>query len=158
EPRAGPGGRARSRDRPHCRGRRPQPHLFALPASCGTLKGAIMTDPLQIMADLKPAGLDQMTQEAYERRRAIDLARAFADAAGGGPRGPLARRRRVPGWPLLTGGGVLGAAAAVTAIALTGALTGPPASPVHPGSGTEATSGSPVLDARTFLLASADIA
>jgi len=117
-----------------------------------------MTDPLQIMADLKPAGLDQMTQEAYERRRAIDLARAFADAGGSVPRSTLARRQRVPGWPLLTGGGVLGAAAAVTAIALTGALTGPPASPVHPGSGTEATSGSPVLDARTFLLASADIA
>jgi hypothetical protein len=123
-----------------------------------------MTDPLQIVADLKPAQLDHIAEDAYARRRASDLARALG--AEGAPPGRAAARRhprRHPRrWPLLTGAGVLSAAAAVTAFALTGALAGPASVPGHPGGGGTGASASPSavakLDARTFLLASATVA
>ncbi len=124
-----------------------------------------MTDPLQIVADLRPASLDQIAEDAYARRRAADLARAFGEAgatpllAGGG--GGAGGRRHSRRWPLLTGAGVLSAAAAVTAIALTGALAGPATAPPRPGGGAGTTTSAPggaTLDARTFLLASAVVA
>jgi hypothetical protein len=46
-----------------------------------------MTDPLQIVADLKPAQLDHIAEDAYARRRASDLARALG-AEGAPPGGP----------------------------------------------------------------------
>jgi hypothetical protein len=119
-----------------------------------------MTDPLQIVADLKPARLDQMAEDAYARRRATDLARALRDEGAS----PLRAGGRRPSrrWPLLTGAGVLSAAATVTAIALTGALAGPATGPARPGGGssgaTAPASGTATLDARTFLLASANVA
>lgn len=119
-----------------------------------------MTDPLQIVADLRPARLDQIAEDAYARRRATDLARALG-AEGAHP-GRAAARRRPRRWPLVTGAGVLGAAAAVTAFALAGALAGAATTPGHPGGGdTGAPASTPAvakLDARTFLLASAAVA
>ncbi len=119
-----------------------------------------MTDPLQIVADLKPARLDQIAEDAYARRRASDLARALG-AEGAHP-GRGTARRRPRRWPLLTGAGVLSAAASVTAFALTGALAGPASAPGHPGGGSTGAPASPPavakLDARTFLLASATVA
>jgi hypothetical protein len=119
-----------------------------------------MTDPLQIVADLKPAQLDQIAEDAYARRRATDLARALREEGAS----PLRAGGRRPSrrWPLLTGAGVLSAAAAVTAIALTGALAGPGTAPARPGGGgsgaTTSAPGTATLDARTFLLASANVA
>jgi hypothetical protein len=117
-----------------------------------------MTDPLQIVADLKPAQLDQIAEDAYARRRATDLARALG-AQGASPL-PAGGRRPSRRWPLLTGAGVLSAAASVTALALTGALAGPATGPAHPGgsSPTASRPGAVTLDARTFLLASANVA
>jgi hypothetical protein len=123
-----------------------------------------VTDPLKIMADLKPVRLDQLTEEAYRQRRAADLSRAMASAqsmhsdAHDSGRIRLMRTRR---WTLVSGAGVLGTAA-VTTLALTGALAGRPALPVHPRTGWAAPS-SPsaprhaTLDARAFLLSSAEV-
>jgi hypothetical protein len=111
-----------------------------------------MTDPLQIVADLKPAHLDQIAEDAYARRRATDLARALREEGASPPR--AGGRRPARRWPLLTGAGVLSAAAAVTAIALTGALAGPAPAPARPGGG-----GSGARTAAPgFLLASANVA
>jgi hypothetical protein len=121
-----------------------------------------MTDPLQIVADLKPAQLDQITADAYARRRATDLARALGEERSRPLRGAAAGRRHRRSWPLLTGAGLLSAAAAVTAFALTGALAGPATTPGRPGGGGAGTPPAAPrvanLDARTFLLASATVA
>jgi len=121
-----------------------------------------MTDPLKIVAGLKPALLDQMAEEAYQRRRAADLARAMA-ATGTGRGVPGRPGRPGPGhrrWRLLAASGAVSAAAAVTALALTGSLAGQPAHPAQSQTGAGAPSGTPqepVLDARAFLLSSAEV-
>ena len=109
-----------------------------------------MDDSLKVLADLEPARLDQIAEQAWARNRAGDLARAAADslpypAPRRGPRHLPARSAR----PILLAGGIsVAAAAAVAAVALAG---GTPAIKPGPPSADQGT-------ARSFLLASAQIA
>jgi hypothetical protein len=122
-----------------------------------------VTDPLQILADLEPAMLSQLADDAYDRNRQWDIARATAsDSRGrrlsrpGRPAGPassprLSRPPRLtPRWRLAAGV-ALATAAAVGAVAVVAAPHG------TSGRGP-AVANQQALSARTFLLTSADIA
>ena len=108
-------------------------------------------DPLQIVADLEPVVLSQLADDGYARRRHDDLTRAFAEGTRTSrryrrqPQSRLAAAR--PGWPLLTAGGAVIAAAAVAAVAVAASVPG-----------SLAPSRDSALSARGFLLASADTA
>ncbi|MEV0233761.1 CU044_5270 family protein [Nonomuraea sp. NPDC050786] len=100
-----------------------------------------MTD--RMFAELRPAKLDELTEDAYRRRRSADLARAFAT-----PR-PSRRLRR----PFLLVAGTLaaGLAAAATVVAVSGESAAPPKAP------QQRVVAQPV-NARSFLLAAATTA
>ncbi|MEV4107806.1 hypothetical protein [Nonomuraea sp. NPDC049695] len=100
-----------------------------------------MTD--RMFAHLRPAKLDELTEDAYRRRRSADLARAFAT-----PRQP--RRSRRP-FLLVAGTLAAGLAAAVTVVAGSGESTAPLKAPQPP------VAAQPV-SARSFLLAAATTA
>ncbi|MCW2912340.1 MAG: hypothetical protein JWN52_408 [Actinomycetia bacterium] len=105
------------------------------------------TDPESTFGALKPAALDGLAQDGYDRRREADLARMTATRQGKVV--PLRSRRR----PLLVVAGVAAAsvAAAGVVVTTTGGQEG------HSG-GRPPTAGAQVLDARTFLLAAAESA
>jgi hypothetical protein len=112
-------------------------------------------DPLKLVADLRPAMLDQLADDAYIRNRGRDLARAAGEDPGRsrlarGPRRPTSGRRWQRG--SLAAGAV--AVTAAAAIAVVAALAGAPAvrRQQAPGRGTEPGTAS---SARSFLLASA---
>ncbi len=44
----------------------------------------LMDDPLNVVSDLRPAGLDRLAEDTYARRRAGDLARMLGEPAPGG--------------------------------------------------------------------------
>ncbi|MEU4233578.1 CU044_5270 family protein [Nonomuraea sp. NPDC026600] len=103
-----------------------------------------MTDHL--FAQLKPAELDEMTEEAHRRRRSADLARAFQTPRSAGP-----SRKRFRA-PLLL---VAGTAAAGVAAAAVIVVSGEPVPPATtPPTARTAIAADPV-DARSFLLAAA---
>ncbi|RJL35378.1 CU044_5270 family protein [Bailinhaonella thermotolerans] len=116
----------------------------------------------ELFAALRPAGLDELTAEAYGRRREGDLARALASPRGAaeGRRDPLPAR---PAWRLrLAVAGTAAAGLAAAAVVVPGAV-GTGADPVPGGSGrAAATPAAPPrsvrLDARSVLLASATAA
>jgi hypothetical protein len=97
------------------------------------------TDPMTLLADQVGA----LAEDGYRRRRATDLTRITATA-----REPVRTVRRVPR-RLFVLAGTAGAAAVVAAL-----VAVPSGSPRH---GTAPIRTAPPLDARSFLLASADI-
>ncbi|MFI7707315.1 CU044_5270 family protein [Nonomuraea sp. NPDC049480] len=102
-----------------------------------------MTD--RRFAELKPAALDELTEEAYHRRRSADLARAFTT-----PRAPGRRSRR----PFLLMAGTMAAglaAAAATVIVVSGGESGESRKSTPPVAAQPGT-------ARSFLLAAASTA
>ncbi|MET7999689.1 hypothetical protein [Nonomuraea glycinis] len=107
-------------------------------------------------AQLKPQGLDELTEEAYQRRRSADLAAAFA-----APPAPVARIRR--GRPLILAG-ALAAGVAATAVVVVPGLrdsgTPPQAAPttLSPTASSTRPAQSRKLDAHTVLLAAAESA
>ncbi|UBU13324.1 CU044_5270 family protein [Nonomuraea gerenzanensis] len=120
-----------------------------------------MTD--RTFARLKPEGLDELAEDGYRRRRAADLARAFATPrtfaaprafatprAHPGSTHPRLRRRR----PFVLAAGTVAAGLAAVAATFTATfvVTGDPAPRQAPPSAR------PVLDARSFLLAAATTA
>ncbi|WP_188189143.1 CU044_5270 family protein [Nonomuraea sp. SYSU D8015] len=111
-----------------------------------------MTD--RMFAELKPAALDELTEEAYRRRRSADLAHAFA-----APRTPRRRSRRP--FLLVAGTVVAGLAAAAAVVVVSGqspaALPNPRQAPIAAPSETRTPSARPV-NARSFLLAAASTA
>jgi len=113
-------------------------------------------DPLDVMHDLKPALMDQLAEDGYARHRHEDLARAAAEgyARGRVSVGHRGRSSARPGqrWRvLLTGGLAATAAAAVAAVMIMNGTPSPTTGGPHASSGV-------TLDARTFLLASANTA
>ena len=44
----------------------------------------LINDPLNMISDLRPAGLDRLAEDTYARRRAGDLARMLGEPASGG--------------------------------------------------------------------------
>jgi hypothetical protein len=110
-------------------------------------------EPLDLVADLRPAQLDQLADRGYDRRRHLDMARATAESrtrpgVAGGP----GRRRWPVSRPVLAAGiAVVAAAAAVAAVRTVAPSASGPGTP--PGA-APATS----LGARSFLLASATVA
>jgi len=89
----------------------------------------LMEDPLTVVSDLRPAGLDRLAEDTYARRRAVDLARVLGEPAGvadDAGRHILARAARacIPAPRVLMAAGAGLAAAAVAAALLV-------ASPVH---------------------------
>ncbi|GAA5074333.1 hypothetical protein HNP84_009494 [Thermocatellispora tengchongensis] len=116
-----------------------------------------MTD--RMLAQLRPAALDELTEDAYQRRRAADLHRAFET-----PREPAARRVVRRPMLLITGtaAAAAGLAAAVIIVPSLGgggqtAVPGPGATSRAPAETTEST-GTTTIDARGFLLAAAETA
>lgn len=103
-----------------------------------------MTD--RRFAELKPAALDELTEESYHRRRSADLARAFTT-----PRAPSRRSRRP--FLLMAGTMAAGLAAAAAVVVVSGGETA--TVPREP-TGTQAAV-QPV-NARSFLLAAASTA
>ncbi|WP_440086238.1 CU044_5270 family protein [Streptosporangium sp. LJ11] len=106
---------------------------------------------------LRPSELDELTEDGYRRRRADDLARAFATPRTEPARpARLARPRSRRPYFLMVGTLAAGLAAA-TVVVTTGGGPGP-----EPGGAVVAstTQGAPerVADARTFLLAAASTA
>jgi hypothetical protein len=118
-----------------------------------------MNDPLELVADLRPAMLDHLADEGYARHRHADLARAAAE--GRWHLSPAQRRRRFPAAPgrrrrfVLTGGVAVTAAAAVAVAAAV--LGGGPSVSRPQTSSSRAVLRAP-LSARRFLLASAVVA
>ncbi|MFC4013364.1 CU044_5270 family protein [Nonomuraea purpurea] len=106
-----------------------------------------MTD--RTFAQLKPEGLDELTEEAHRRRRAADLALAFQTPR----RSPKARL------PLFITGGVVAAGLAAAAVVI---LPGAdPGGPARPGTGAPPSAARPavtMLDAQAVLLAAAESA
>jgi hypothetical protein len=105
------------------------------------------TGPESTFRALKPAALDGLAQDGYDRRREADLARMTATRQGKVV--PLRSRRR----PLLVVAGVAAAsvAAAGVVVTTTGGQDG------HSG-GRPSAGATQALDARTFLLAAAESA
>lgn len=107
-----------------------------------------MTDHL--FAQLKPAELEEMTEEAHRRRRSADLARAFQT-----PRSarPTRKRFRIP-YLLVAGTAAAGVAAAAVIV-----VSGEPAPPIATPPTTSPTARTAIaakpVDARSFLLAAA---
>jgi hypothetical protein len=114
-----------------------------------------LEDPLKLVADLKPALLDQLAEEGYVRQREGDLALAAAESHGSraGRQRPFRMGTGRPRRHLLAGGiAVTAAAAAAAALVVVGpSASGPGRSPASavPGGAT---------GARSFLLTSAQIA
>ncbi|MFD1544865.1 CU044_5270 family protein [Nonomuraea guangzhouensis] len=108
-----------------------------------------MTDHL--FAQLKPAELDEMTEEAHRRRRSADLARAFQI-----PRSahPPRTRFRIPF--LLVAGTAAAGVAAAAVIVVAGSRTAPPAiTPTATLPTAQTAIVAKPVDARSFLLAAA---
>jgi hypothetical protein len=87
----------------------------------------MMEDPMTVVSDLRPAGLDRLAEETYARRRGDDLARALNEPAdrrtpGGAPRARVLKTRAL----VAAGAGL--AAAAVAA----GVLIAAPTAHGHP--------------------------
>ncbi|MEU7860542.1 CU044_5270 family protein [Nonomuraea sp. NPDC049141] len=107
-----------------------------------------MTD--RLFAQLKPAELEEMTEEAHRRRRSADLARAFQT-----PRSarPSPKRFRIP-FLLVAGTAAAGVAAAAVIV-----VSGEPAPPATTPATTPSTARTAIaakpVDARSFLLAAA---
>ncbi|MEU6718746.1 CU044_5270 family protein [Nonomuraea sp. NPDC046802] len=102
-----------------------------------------MTD--RTFAQLKPEGLDELTEEAHRRRRAADLAMAFQTPR----KSPKVR------FPLFITGGVVVAGLAAAAVVIL------PGGPARPGTGTPPSAARPavtMLDAQAVLLAAAESA
>ncbi|MEU7745603.1 CU044_5270 family protein [Nonomuraea sp. NPDC049158] len=109
-----------------------------------------MTD--RLFAQLKPMELEEMTEEAHQRRRAADLAAAFRTARSAPP-----SRRRIRAPFLLVAGTAAAGVAAAAVIVVTGSNTAPPTattSPTLPRTARTAIAAEPV-NARSFLLAAA---
>lgn len=109
-------------------------------------------------ARLRPSELDELTEDGYRRRRADDLARAFATPHTEPARpARLARPRSRRPYFLMAGTLAAGLAAATVVVVTTGGGPGQ-----EPGGAVVAstTQGAPerVADARTFLLAAASTA
>jgi hypothetical protein len=94
----------------------------------------MMEDPMTVVSDLRPAGLDRLAEDTYARRRGDDLARALGEPAAGtrdyrtlapaGRRTPAgAPRARVRKTRVLVTAGAGLAAAAVAAAVLIAAPT-----------------------------------
>ena len=50
-----------------------------------------MEDPMTVVSDLRPSGLDRLAEETYAQRRGDDLARVLGEpASGAGPPAPRA--------------------------------------------------------------------
>ncbi|MGW4644225.1 hypothetical protein ACWEN6_37300 [Sphaerisporangium sp. NPDC004334] len=114
-----------------------------------------MTD--RMFARLKPAVIDELTEETYHRRRAADLARALGAprTAGAPPARRPFRRVPAPGRPLLLVAGATAAGLAAATIVVP-RLAAPPARPGPPSaSATAGATASPLLGARSVLLAAA---
>jgi hypothetical protein len=108
-----------------------------------------MTD--RKFAELKPPALDELTEEAYRRRRSADLARALAT-----PRAPR-RRSRKP-FLLVAGTMAAGLAAAAAVVAVSAQSPAPSRqAPIAAGTETPTSVARPV-NARSFLLAAASTA
>ncbi|WP_344977736.1 CU044_5270 family protein [Streptosporangium fragile] len=125
--------------------------------SCRASKEEDMTD--RMFARLKPVELDELTDEAYRRRRSDDLARAFRT-----PRSPQPTRRfTMPRRPFLITATVAAAGLAAAVIAVPGLVSGDsspggtPAAVPRTSQAVDA-AGSQPLDARSFLLAAAETA
>ncbi|SEG79712.1 hypothetical protein SAMN05444920_104741 [Nonomuraea solani] len=103
----------------------------------------------RVFARLKPSELDELAEDGYRRRRAGDLARAFAE-----PRTVVRRSRR----PYLLMAGTL--AAGLAAAAAVVVVSGDPAPRQSPLVAVETPSktAKPVVNARMFLLAAATTA
>jgi hypothetical protein len=110
-----------------------------------------MTD--RMFAELKPAALDELTEEAYRRRRSADLSRAFMT-----PRPAPRRRSRRPF--LLVAGTLAGglAAAAASVVVVSSGSPAPRSTEPTPGAATRAPIAAQPVSARSFLLAAATTA
>ncbi|MFF5244354.1 CU044_5270 family protein [Streptosporangium sp. NPDC000095] len=112
-------------------------------------------------ARLRPSELDELTEDGYRRRRAGDLARAFATprTEQAGPARPARPRLR---WPHFLMAGTVAAGLAATAVVVTTGGSGADPTGTGPSGAVVAstTQGAPerVADARTFLLAAASTA
>jgi hypothetical protein len=106
-----------------------------------------LEDPVQVVADLRPASLDQLAEDGYARRRNGDLARMMAEPAGKERPGRRLTVVRASRGRILVAAGAGLAAAAVTAAVLSvpsGHGTNP-AVATPAGQGTQATSAGAVL-------------
>ncbi|MGN9783398.1 CU044_5270 family protein [Nonomuraea sp. ZG12] len=116
----------------------------------------------RMFAQLKPEGLDELTEETYRRRRAADLAATFATPPAATPPAttrPAAARRRRP--LILVGALAAGVAAAVVIVPGPGDSGTPPqaiTSTVSPTASSTRPPESRTLDAHTVLLAAAESA
>ncbi|MGW0594651.1 hypothetical protein [Streptosporangium sp. NPDC002607] len=104
----------------------------------------------RIIAELRPAALDELTEDAYGRRRAADLRRAFET-----PREQV--RVRAPRRPLLLVAGAAAAGLAAAVIIVPGLGDGKAVAPV-PGATSRTPAEPTTIDARGFLLAAAETA
>ena len=121
----------------------------------------LMEDPHRVMADLRPAALDRLAEEGYQRHRSADLARAFDKTVAGtqhSRRLTLAVARRPP--VLLSAVAGLAAAAVAAAVVITlpsphgSQPTGAPAG----GAGSTASTGSTASGSQAILLTAAHTA
>jgi hypothetical protein len=117
----------------------------------------LMEDPLTVVSDLRPAGIERLAEDTYARRRAGDLARALGEPAparlpaasglpasagrlvpAGGLRSRVLASRAIGPRVLVVAGAALTAAAVAAAVLI--------ASPVHghPAQGPAQSSGAPV--------------
>jgi hypothetical protein len=99
----------------------------------------MMEDPMTVVGDLRPSGLDRLAEDTYARRRGDDLARVLGEPAAGtrdDRRLTMAGRRTPDGPPrvrvlktgvLVTAGAGLAAAAVAAAV-----LIAAPTAPGHP--------------------------
>jgi hypothetical protein len=93
----------------------------------------LMEDPLTVVSDLRPAGLDRLAEDTYARRRAGDLARVLgesvgvADDAGAITFAGTARARILAPRVLVTAGAGIAAAAVAAAMLIASPVHGHPA-------------------------------
>jgi hypothetical protein len=129
----------------------------------------VMDEPLTVISDLRPAGLDRLAEDTYARRRASDLARALSESAPvqarlpaptGGPRsGVLAGRVLRPRVLLATGSGLAAAAvAAAVLIAVPGHGRPATGAPPSAATGQAGTSGGGAGSTHAVLLTAAHVA
>ena len=124
-------------------------------------------DPLQVVADLKPAALDRLAAEGHARRRTADLARLAAESAdrqhaarsgaGSGGRRPPVGSRRARRSIIAAAGASLAATAAAVIIVTTTAPS-PAQRSVARSPAASPTASAAILDVHAFLLASAHVA
>ncbi|MEV0388662.1 hypothetical protein [Nonomuraea sp. NPDC050643] len=107
----------------------------------------------RMFARLKPEELDELTEDGYRRRRAGDLARAFAT-----PRTEPARTRGRRPYFLMAGTVAAGLAAAAAVVVVGGGDPAPRKAPAASAAPTPDKTPDRTVDARTFLLAAASTA